>query len=343
MPRSRLRFTVAIVAALVMFACDPATLEPPSLAVALAPALAAKERHVERLLAISDVVGAGVGYGADGRPAVKVFTRTAGVRGLPHDLDGVPVVAQAIGELHALPIRGTSSAALAIDNTAKFPLPVPIGISTGNQGKCSAGTISARVRDAAGRLYALSNNHVFALENDARLGSPILQPGLFDTGCALAGTNALGALFDFQRIAFRRKANNTMDAAIATVTSGTLGAATPADGYGLPNHITAAAFVTQPVQKYGRTTALTHGRVTAIGATMLIGYVTGTARFVNQVVVESGTKFIGPGDSGSLLVTDDAAAYPVGLLFAGNGPGTMAIANPIGPVLARFGVTVDGK
>jgi hypothetical protein len=220
---------------------------------------------------------------------------------------------------------------------------MPIGISTGNEGKCLAGTISARVKDAAGHFYALSNNHVFALENDARLGSRALQPGLYDTNCSVTSNNVLGFLFDFQRIAFRRKASNTIDAAIVTATTGTLAAATPVGGYGMPNHVTTPAFVTQAVQKYGRTTSLTHGRVTAIGATLLIGYVSGQARFVNQIIVESPTPFIGAGDSGSLLVSDDAGANPVGLLFAGTSTGTMAIANPIEPVLIRFGVTIDGK
>jgi len=42
-------------------------------------------------------------------------------------------------------------------------------------------------------------------------------------------------------------------------------------------------------------------------------------------------------------VTDDASANPVGLLFAGNSSGTMAIVNPIDKVLNYFKVTIDGK
>jgi len=70
----------------------------------------------------------------------------------------------------------------------------------------------------------------------------------------------------------------------------------------------------------------------------------GTARFVNQIFVEGRRgPFIKSGDSGSLLVTDDAAAKPVGLLFAGSSSGKFAIANRIDTVLAEFGVTIDGK
>ncbi len=62
------------------------------------------------------------------------------------------------------------------------------------------------------------------------------------------------------------------------------------------------------------------------------------ARFVNQIAITPG-DFSGGGDSGSLIVTSDANLNPVGLLFAGGD--TRTIANPIDPVLASFGVTID--
>ncbi|MCH8288633.1 MAG: carboxypeptidase regulatory-like domain-containing protein, partial [Candidatus Marinimicrobia bacterium] len=77
--------------------------------------------------------------------------------------------------------------------------------------------------------------------------------------------------------------------------------------------------------------------------TVNVHYSSGIAKFVKQIIVESGTRFIGGGDSGSLLVTDNADLNPVGLLFAGNSDGTMAIANRIDLVLDRFGVIVDGE
>ena len=52
-------------------------------------------------------------------------------------------------------------------------------------------------------------------------------------------------------------------------------------------------------------------------------------------------RFLKAGDSGSLLVTDPGR-NPVGLLFAGNRSGKLAIANPIDRVLGECGVTVDG-
>ena len=64
---------------------------------------------------------------------------------------------------------------------------------------------------------------------------------------------------------------------------------------------------------------------------------------MNQVIVQSSTPFLKAGDSGSLLVTRNTAANPVGLLFAAGSGGKYAIANPIGPVLSQLGVTIDGK
>ena len=83
--------------------------------------------------------------------------------------------------------------------------------------------------------------------------------------------------------------------------------------------------------------------MTAVNGIVDVSYDAGTARFVNQVIVQSSKAFLKAGDSGSLLVTNNAAANPVGLMFAADSSGKYAIANPIGPVLSQLGVTIDGK
>jgi hypothetical protein len=136
---------------------------------------------------------------------------------------------------------------------------------------------------------------------------------------------------------------NRIDAAIALTTSEDLGSATPDGGYGTPRRRTAEVELGMPVQKYGRTTGQTVGRVTGIHATLDIGYRGTNARFVDQIVISDGT-FSHPGDSGSLVVTKGVFLRdrrPVGLLFAGSNVST--IANPIDLVLDRFGVRVDGE
>ena len=395
-----------------------------------------QERHTHRLMAIDGVEGTAVGLDDSDRPAVKVFLEKPGVRGIPRELDGVPVHAVVTGKIYAFskpsvspgqtrrppkdtmpPAAPTGLTATAVsssqidlnwaDNTesdlsyynvyrstsggsysriasnvrlsaysntgltaettyyyavtavdksgnesskseqasattqvAPIPplwceRPVPIGVSTGHP-NITAGTISCRVKDASGNVYALSNNHVYADENRAKIGDNVLQPGPYDGG--QNPRDAIGTLADFESIVFSRRANNTIDAAIALSSTSLLGNATPSNGYGTPKTTTAAAYVGQAVQKYGRTTGLTTGKVYAINATVNVGYDSGVARFINQIIITPGT-FSSGGDSGSLIVTE-TGKNPVGLLFAGSS--TVTVANPIDLVLDRFGVTIDG-
>jgi hypothetical protein len=213
--------------------------------------------------------------------------------------------------------------------------PVPIGVSTGHP-DITAGTIGCRVTDGI-NVYALSNNHVYANENKASIEDNVLQPGTFDGG--VDPDDAIGTLFAFEPIVFHPRANNTIDAAIALTNTDMVGNATPSGGYGTPNSITAAAYVNQLVKKYGRSTGLTEGKVYALNAMVRVGYDSGTARFVGQIVITPG-GFSDGGDSGSLIVTREGN-NPVGLLFAGSSSYT--IANPIDDVLDAFGVTIDGE
>lgn len=309
------------------------------LPVAVRAAIAAQERHTGDLLRIPGVVGTAVGRLPSGELAVKVLVIDASVRGLPRALDGVPIAVQVTGQL------------VALSDPTTRQRPAPLGFSVGHPA-ITAGTIGARVIDAAGNVYLLSNNHVLANGNDAAIGDAALQPGPFDGGTA---ADRIGTLAAFQAIDFSGAAN-TIDAAIALVQQGDLANATPSDGYGTPsaaifgdaNHDglfdDKSALLGRSVQKFGRTTLLTKGQITGINATVTICYEVWfifclkSARFVDQLIIEPG-GFSGGGDSGSLIVTDDQNLNPIGLLFAGSASQT--IANRVDLVLARFGVTVD--
>ncbi len=309
---------------------------------ALAAAFAAQEQISPDLLRIPGVVGTAVGLGAAGQPVVRVYLEYAGVQGLPASFAGYPLEREVTGRITALgdlPIPATADG--PIDPKGRFPRPVPIGVSTGRSG-VTAGTIGARVTDGR-ETYALSNNHVFANRNDANLGDNVIQPGVADGGSD--PEHAFGTLADFQEIGFCRALScpeNQVDGAIAETSPDQLAAATPSNGYGAPRSGTVEAELMLAVQKYGRTTGLTRGRITGINAILDVNYRTGRARFVDQIVV-SGEGFSAGGDSGSLIVTDGRGRQdrrPVALLFAGS-PNT-TIANPIDLVLDRFGVSVDG-
>jgi hypothetical protein len=309
-------------------------------------AIVVQEAHTDALLARGGIVGTGVGQTATGGPEIVVFaTRPVAVAG---SFDGFPVDVEVTGPIGAANVAaprkkpgGGGGGTTETGPTGFFARPVPIGVSTGNAEECSAGTIGARVR-AGSNVYALSNNHVYALEGNAGESSEILQPGLYDTGCAYKAANHLGTLADYAPIEFTTKASNVIDAAIALTNEASLNTKTPANGYGEPDSQAQAATVGLAVQKYGRTSSLTTGKVIAVNAEVNVAYSKGTAHFVDQVVVEGKKPFLKSGDSGSLLVTQ-TAANPVGLLFASDASGKFAFANPIEDVLAEFGVTIDGK
>ena len=69
---------------------------------ALEHAIAVQERYTDALMADPDVVGTGVGVGANGEAVIRVFVKRGGLSGLRGTLDGVPVVTQVTGEIVAL-------------------------------------------------------------------------------------------------------------------------------------------------------------------------------------------------------------------------------------------------
>lgn len=343
-----------IAAGLVVLAASPALARVVVVnQAALEHAIGIQEFHTDDLMAMDGVVGTAVGVAGDGAPVIKVFTESRDITGVPRRLDGIPVVVQVTGKLYALHHRPGHGGGPGDDNddpppascsttTERCDRPVPIGVSTGHPA-ITAGTIGARVTDGTD-VYALSNNHVYADENAASIGDAVIQPGTFDGG--LSPADDIGTLFDFKPIVFSTTANNVIDAAIALSSTSLLDNKTPSDGYGTPKSTTHEAVINQKVKKYGRTTGLTKGRISAINATVNVGYDSGVARFVNQIIIEPG-DFSAGGDSGSLIVVDGKGRdkaddrKPVGLLFAGSF--FVTVANPIGAVLKAFDVTVDGE
>jgi hypothetical protein len=312
-------------------------------------AIEVHKRNRDNLKRIPDVVGSGVGLGPDGLPVIKVFTKRAGVSGIPKWLEFTPVHVEETGMVVALDCPA-----------GRCDRPVPIGVSTGHPA-ITAGTIAARVKDAAGNVFALSNNHVYANSNDAAIGDSALQPGPFDIpeNPYDPAIYKIGELYDFQPINFSIFGSNTIDAAIVSTTTDMLGFETLPEGYGVPH---SAIFGDSDedgyfdnkndllqllVKKFGRTSGLTHGQISEISVSIAVCYAncgslffSELAWFDDQIGITSNdtNPFSLGGDSGSLIVSENGN-NPVGLLFAGSD--TKAFANRIDLVLNRFGVTID--
>lgn len=211
--------------------------------------------------------------------------------------------------------------------------PVEGGYSVGHV-KITAGTYATAVTDNSPfpgipqRYYVLSNNHVLANSNDARIGDPILQPGPFDGGSAPA--DIIARLSRFVPIKFDGSCN-FVDAAIAEGRFDTLDREIYWIGYAKG---VSTVKVGDVVQKTGRTTNYTTGRVTGLNATVNVNYGNGrVAKMCRQIIT---TNMSAGGDSGSLLC--DLNENAVGLLFAGSS--SITIHNDIRYVQALLGIRV---
>jgi hypothetical protein len=317
-------------------------------------AMEVQDKFTSALMRNEDVVGTATGVTEDGTPAVIVLKNKGISHELPTVLEGVPVEQMVVGELVAYQVKptkkggnpgppsGGGGGGTKIDPKGRFSRPVPIGVSTGNINECASGTIGCRVKNASNEYFLLSNNHVFARMNQATIGESMVQPGRYDVSCGVYPADVYANLSAYYPIVFSTSASNTMDAAIAATTTANAGNATPSNGYGRPNSVTVNPAMYMDVMKYGRTTGQTTGSIAAINATVTINYGSaGYAQFVDQFVVTARKSFSRAGDSGSLIVTNDNNANPVGLLFAGSS--TTTIGSPINPILSYFGVTIDGK
>ena len=217
--------------------------------------------------------------------------------------------------------------------------PLQIGLSIGHY-LITAGTLGAFVKlRGNGEVRMLSNNHVFADENRGKQGDAILQQGPIDGG--RDPQDRVGALAEFRRLT--KSKHNFIDAALATVGKGIDFRSKLLKGHGqLRGTLLDQTQATGTVEKIGRTTGHTTGRITAFEINnIVIGYGkrTGNLRFDDQIEIEgSGTKsFSDGGDSGSIIFTT-ADHLAMALLFAGGETGGsndagLTYANPIGHVL----------
>jgi hypothetical protein len=231
------------------------------------------------------------------------------------------------------------------DDLQKRARPLRPGVSIAHHG-VTAGTLGAFVvptdGDDAG-THVLSNNHVLADSDRAAAGDTILQPGPADGGAD--PDDRVGVLSHI--VPMRRDASNVVDAATAQLD----------DGIQVDNTYPTGVIVEWrdvvsgvDVEKLGRTTGLTTGRVSAFEVDgLVIQFPDGPIEFHGQTEVagDGFEPFSAGGDSGS-LVYEPEQREALGLLFAGSqqgGPGGFGLTycNPISAVLDALGVRLAGS
>jgi hypothetical protein len=229
-------------------------------------------------------------------------------------------------------------------------------ISAGNAR--DAGTMGGLVRNAAGELFGLSNNHVSGSCSFAGAGLPILAPGVIDVAPNSLNPFTLGLHRASLPLVTGAPDNvdhmANRDAAIFRIIDPSVVTSFQGDAYDTPSAV-APIKAGMIVEKFGRTTGLTKGRVISeIFGAHPIQYSAQQYGFAGIVCFEPAfaiagdtTVFSENGDSGSLITTVDPASgerLAVGLVVGGmqdgSAPGKRTtIALPIDPVLQGFGVS----
>ncbi|GBC71185.1 hypothetical protein HRbin02_00964 [Candidatus Calditenuaceae archaeon HR02] len=270
----------------------------------------------------NDVNGIGITY-TNGRQALAILLRRGNEYAQPiaqaiADQFGVPVTAIVAGELQsARPIPYVSRQRVR---------PAQGGVSIGHY-MVTAGTLGCLVRDNEGHVYILSNNHVLANSNNARIGDPIYQPGPYDGGNP---NDTIATLWTWTFL--NPNGINYVDAALARPiniqdVSPDIFYIGKVRGVGMPT-------LSLHVKKSGRTTGLTRGVIVILRAYVKVNYLSlGHLTFDDQIVIQPG-GFSKGGDSGSLVVDENNRA--IGVLFAGSD--IFSLANPINRVMQELNI-----
>jgi hypothetical protein len=324
-------------------------------------AVQAKRLHAGDLFERKNVVAVGVGFKeSEGQQTDEASVVVGVTRKVPvAQLSADDLVPRQIGSVRTDVQEVGVFRAWQLGPQDRHRPAVP-GISCGHT-DVTAGTFGCLVRRGAD-FFLLSNNHVLANTNQGTLGDSILQPARYDGGtlddqiavldqwvpigmgvgeseCPMAQStvsvlNALAStLGSHSRVMALQKqdAENRVDCALARPLSPDL--VRPDILYiGTPRGVRQGA-LGMPVQKTGRTTGHTTGRITQIDVTVQVDYNGQMVTFVDQLMTTGMSK---GGDSGSVVL--DMDRYAVGLLFAGSDLATMI--NPIHAVLSALNVQV---
>ena len=237
---------------------------------------------------------------------------------------GLPPVSVDVDEIGAPELYSSTSAVR----------PLRPGISVAHP-DCAPGTLGCLVRDpASGELLALSSSHVVANSGHGSAGDAVLQPATADA--APDPAERVGSLVRWMPVKHRAEAHeNTAEAALFRLDAG-FRAQSAIPQLGVPSGVHLALREGQEVQKVGRTTDLTLGRIRDIDFRFRMRYevAPGSKRnvfFAFQVLC---TRFAAPGDSGALVLTRTGKA--AGLILGGTT--STAVFSRISFVLNELGV-----
>jgi hypothetical protein len=211
---------------------------------------------------------------------------------------------------------------------------LPIGHFKGMDGRLS---LIVRLPKDPNHLYGISNNHVLAVLNRAKIGDVIVHPGR--NGGGRSPRDRIGHLIDFEILRYWGGLNE-IDAGICLL-----------DDLPVQPHVTAVVKEPRLGDVVVKAGDLRQGVITAIGVDSLLvkhmrpsSYRADYYRFDDVFEIQGldNQSFSAPGDSGS-LVCDSETGDPVGIVFGGRpqaksrrGRG-VSYAYPLQKALSRWG------
>lgn len=267
------------------------------------------------------------------------------LRSLPDEFQNTPIHPHKLGPIHVKP--RASSVSTHRGHVFEYNGRIACGSSCAPATTNYSGTFGAIVKRKGGAMFALSNNHVFGDCNHMPVGQPIMVPSNQDAGPKIRSPQEIGRHSEISELRSGTpllvpKARE--DAALAEVTHHddvTSWQGDKSDGYDTPAKV-AEPIPGMRVKKFGRTTGLTVGEVESLQVDFTLPYDSDQFRAVVWFEKVWSVKRTGkypfalPGDSGSLVVTEDGKSS-IGLLFAATSRGEYGFIVPISHVLARFG------
>jgi len=222
--------------------------------------------------------------------------------------------------------------------------------------RMGAGTLGLLVKNDAGELFGLTNNHVTGACNHSEAGLPILAPATGDVVAGRIDPFTIGRHHTLRPIHDGHPGmitiDDNLDVATFSILNPNLVSSMQGHFYDTPGSVLPLDEGMR-VEKVGRTTGRTTGAV--IGASVapiavlydvreygIKKHVFFPGERVFTVKADNDSFFSTSGDSGALVVyTDDAGnKHSVGLVFAGNEKNKLSFIAPLHVILEQLGVSV---
>jgi len=287
-------------------------------------------------------------------PMVYIYVTKGGasaLKRLDKEVDGVKVRVNNIGNptVKADLSRKSTNRGHFYPHTHEGKLRVACGSSCAPMTENYHGTFGALVKKAGSdEMYILSNNHVLAAGNQTVVGMQISSPATTDVHADLKfGPKVIARHSEI--VELRSGVPSlvppcTADLAIGAVDDEAIVSSWQGDdenGYDTPTAVSSPVSGMK-VKKFGRTTGFTRGIIQAFSRRpnpypFDLPKFKATVWFKNVwTVAPLDGAFALPGDSGSLVVTDDGLTA-VGILFAADKNGKGAVIIPMDHAITHFG------